>query len=246
MASSASTLALEPDQFAFLFRGDQGIGADELGNFLQRVATVARRNGAELRVVVVDHGSLVVVMKAVARSAKKEFFKAPVATTASGVTIVSVVVGAIVYAASAASGPAPLAKAGADLVEAKSVKEIQIVTVNQTIIIMDEGRAKEVRKREAERETLGIDRPAVARPSPAEVRKLVDRARDGSLTGEVHEAAGELVFRPTGFRYFVPIQLDSSAATEQLKAGHGYSVKAEIQTNRGQPDYIIIHEAKPI
>lgn len=246
MASLASELDLQPDQFAFIFRGDRGVNADDLGNFLRRAATVARHRGAELQVVALQHGSLVVVIKAVAKSAKREFFKAPVATTASGLGIVSAVTAAIIAAMSLANGPTPLAKAGADLVEAKTVQEIQIVTVNQTIVLMDEGQAKALRSLEAKPKRNVKERLTSAASSRAEVIQLVDQGRKGSLFGEVHLAAGELVFRPAGFRYFVPIELAAAVTDDQLKPGHSYQVTADILTNLGQPDRIVIHEAKPI
>lgn len=246
MATQVSRLALQPDQFAFIFRGDQGVDADDLANFLRRVATVARRRNAELHVVGLDHGSLIVVIKAIAKSAKKEFNKAPVATTASGTAIVGAVTGAIILAMSWTEEPTPLAKVAADLVETKTVNEIQLVTINQTVVVMDESRAAAIRAREAKRKISGKDKPVLMAPSQAEVRQLVDSGRQGSLFGEVHEAAGELVFRPAGFRYFVPIELDAGATSDDLQPGHEYKVTADILTNRGQPDRIIIHEAKQI
>lgn len=245
MASLASELQLRPDELAFYFRSEEGVDALELGVFLQRAATVARSRGADLRVTATREGSLAVILRAVrkssiAKNARKEFTKAPIATTAAGAGLVGMVAGAIIYAMSPNTGKAtPLAKAGADVVEQSHVTEIHVVTLNKTTVVMDEIRARQVRE-VVHRRKRRI--PALSRP---EVQELIGYAREGSLSGAVLDVGGELHFRPDGYRYLVPIDPRSEAAEELFPDAH-FQVRGEVTTHHGQPNTIIIHSARRV
>jgi hypothetical protein len=237
MASRAEELALSADEFAFYFRSDKGVEAHELGIFLQRAATVARQQRVDLLVIATRSGSLAVILKAL----RKEFKKAPAATTAAGMAVVGPIVAAIVYAMSPHSGQAtPLAKAGSELIEQSHVEQIEVVTINETIVVMDEDRAREIR--EIERRNK---RQVRSLPAP-QVQELIEYARKGALDGAVVDVEGELHFRPDGYRYLVPIDIRRSDVTSELYGGSHIRVSAEILTHRGQPDSIVIHEAHPV
>ena len=80
MAEVAERLGLGPDEFAFHFETAVGVDADALATFLKRAATVARRSGADLRVVGMSEGSLDVVIKAIQKGARKELLEKPIGT----------------------------------------------------------------------------------------------------------------------------------------------------------------------
>jgi hypothetical protein len=147
---------------------------------------------------------------------------------------------AIAYAMSPDAGQVtPLAKAGAEIVEQCDIEQIQIVTNQETIVVMDEERARRVREI-ARAQKRGS--PVLSAP---DVQKLIGSAREGSLSGEVIDVAGELHFRPDGYRYLVPIDARQSNAEEIYPDAH-FRVKADLSTHRGQPDMIIIHSATQI
>ena len=90
MASEELSRRLQDDEFAFYFSGGTGVVAHELGDFLVRAATVARRNGAELRVIALEPGSLAVVMRPIKRSGAAvghEFRKSPIPASAASVAL---------------------------------------------------------------------------------------------------------------------------------------------------------------
>lgn len=244
--TSAEQLGLGPDDLAFYFASDMGIEAGDLGQFLQRAAVVAREAGAELRVTALEPGSLSVIMKAVrrtrvGRAAEREFYKAPVATTGAAVGIVGAVAAAIVFAMSPdEAGPTPLGKAGAAVVERHHVERIEVVTVHQTFVVMDPARAREVRA--AERRA----RRGPPRLTGPDMAAIADDGRRGALTGSVHAVAGELHFRPDGYRFLVPIDIDRSDAAEDLYPEAHFRVSAALQTRRGQPHAIVIRRADRI
>lgn len=137
MTATASGLELASNEFALHFDSKDGVTATNLGRFLQRAATVARGQGAELQVIGLREGSLDVLLKAVAKSkiaknAKKEFEKAPVGTTAAGAALVGAVVSALIFATSSGK-PTPLAKSAADIIEQTTVTQIQVVTVRAAV-----------------------------------------------------------------------------------------------------------------
>src|SRR5687768_8345280 len=93
---------LGPDEFAFRFVTEEGVDAVELGVFLQRAATVARAQGAELQVTAIEAGTVSVVLKALraAKSrAQREFNRAPLAATDAALGLAGKVVAGIVAAA---------------------------------------------------------------------------------------------------------------------------------------------------
>jgi hypothetical protein len=239
---SQESLGLGADEFAFYFRGARGVEANELGLFLQRAATVARQQGAELRVNALEPGSLAVIIKAIkrsraARALRHEFGNTPIQATAAGATLVVLVVSALAKAMSPESGEAkPLAKVGADMVEERQVEQIEIITANKTIVVMDPERALRIREIEHNRKRSRL-LPA------ADVQKLMESGRTGMLTGRVVDVEGELHFRPDGYRYLVPIDMQSSEAVDELFPGVHVRVNADLRTRGGQPDAIVVHKA---
>jgi hypothetical protein len=244
--ASARDLELEDDELAFYFASEAGIEASDLGQFLQRAAAVARQAGAELRVTALEPGSLSVIMKAVrsskaGRAAVKEFNKAPIQVTAAGAALAGTVATAIAFAMSPdEAGVTPLGKAGATVIEHHHVERIEVVTTRETIIIMDPVRARGLRALE---EQMRRETPLL--PAP-DVRVLTDQSRRGVLTGSVHEVAGELHFRPDGYRYLVPIDMAGSDAAASLQAGAHVRVSGKLHLHRGQPHAISIGDATRI
>lgn len=241
MVALSEELGLGPDQFAFYFQGESGVEAKNLGTFLQRAATVAGRQGAELRVTAIKPGSVAVVLRALKKTRKaaaKEVQKAPIATT----TAVAGVVTAIVVAMQPSSGPTPLAKAAADVVEHHNVQRIEVVTINQTVLVMDPARAQRVRQMEREQPRPG-SLPALA-PPPEEIRQLVDAGRQGVLTGHVVDIHGKLYFCPDGHSFYVPIQTSLLDPREEIYAEAHFRVRGKLVMVRGQPDSIIVYNAE--
>lgn len=240
--ASQSVLDLGADTFAFCFRGERGVEASDLGIFLQRAATVARREGAEIRITAFEHGSLAVVLQAikqspVSRAIRGEFKRTPIQATAASAVLVTAVVTALAKAMSPASGKAePLAKAGAEIVEQQQVEQIEIITLNQTIVVMDRERAAKVREMNRRRK-----RPRLLPEN--DVRALMESGRTGNLTGLAVDVAGDLHFRPDGYRYLVPVDMRTSEAAEKLFPGERFKITADLMTLDGQPDTIVVHGA---
>lgn len=249
MNITKSGFELSADEFAFHFDSKNGVAAKELGHFLQNAATVARVQGVELHVVGLRDGSLEVVLKAVSKSkfaknAKKEFEKAPIATSAAGAALVGAVVSAIIFATSSGM-PTPLAKSAAQLIEKTSVTQIQIVTLHQNVVIMDIEGAKQVR-------ALALQHAGAPKPLPefrapilpsSEMRRLSAEMEKGNLTGWIGEFDGELHFRPDGYRYSAPIDL-RFANTTDLPTGR-YRVRGDLLLKAGRPDEFAILTAEP-
>ncbi|PBB31252.1 hypothetical protein [Mesorhizobium sp. WSM3882] len=240
--ATQSEMELESDQFAFHFLGEVGVEANELGIFLQRAATVARREGAELRVAAIEPGSLAVIIRAVrltraANAIRDEFGTTPIKTTAAAAGLVALVVGALVKAMSPDASQ-PLAKAGAEMVERWQVERIEIRTQDETIVVMDPDLASQVRQvMQAEKGPRLLQ--------ATEVRRLMEDGRVGKLTGRAIEVEGEVHFRPDGYRYLVPVN-ESSEAAAVLVPGVHFQISADLLTRNGQPDTILIHKAIPI
>lgn len=241
MVASADSLELGPDNLAFVFDSNVGVSAADLGLFLQRASTVSRRAGADLYVVALREGSLAVITRVArkgARAAIKEFKSSPIRTSASGVALVGAVTVALGVAMDPKSGqPSPLAKAAAALVEDHSVTQISLVTVNRTVVVMDEDRAAEVRQ-------LQVERPYEALPSP-EVRKLIASAKTGELAGVVLLVDGEMHFRPDGFRYLVPIGPLPESVAAVVRPDRHITVWGELLLRDSQPDLLIVRDAWP-
>lgn len=236
---------LTPSQFAILFETDRGVEADDLGNFLKRVAAIARREGAELRVVSFEPGSLATIFEAVkkskvAKNAKKEFVKAPIASSGVITGVVAAVAGALIWAFDAEdAGATPLSRAGACVIEEKEVKEIKLVTVEKTVVLMDENTARRVREIDNQ-----YDKPK--RLEYEQIRVLTDRASSGTLEGSVASIFGELHFRPDGYKFFVPINVDRTHPDVEIYSDAHFRVTGELVMRNGRPDSIIIQSAKRV
>lgn len=235
----ADKLELANDEFAFYFSTDVGIEAGELGTFLKRAATVAKRAGTEIRVVGIEDGSLAVILKALAKKRivqayVKEFNEKPGTLTLAAIAAVAAITAAM---KPTPSSPDALAKAGADVVQNHNVVNIQIITKNGATVVMDERTAVEVR--EAERRGARARPPSL--PTP-DVMMMIEDARERHIEGSVFEVNGELVFRPENFNYYVPIDMDRSEVFN-LEPYRMYRVSGEIVVKRGGPHSIIIHSA---
>jgi hypothetical protein len=250
MAPTGKDLGLGADELAFYFESDVGIDASDLGVFLQRAAVVARRAGADLRVVGIERGSLLVKLRAfkkskIYRNAKKEFINKPLTGAAQIAGVVGTTT-AVAAAAAAAiswafSGPqaTPLAKSGAEVVEKCDGLQINLITNEKTSILVNEKIAREIR--EKERRAPQIHRL----PAPEEIRLLSYEAERGGLTGAVEELYGEPHFRPDGYRFWVPLVSVSFDLRELVIPGH-YRVAGKLIARGGRPDSIIISKADRI
>lgn len=245
MAALAERLGLEPDEFAFHFDTKVGIDADALAIFLQRAATVARRSGAELRVVGLREGSLDVIIKTFKKGTSKAFAKDPLDASIKTATLATAVVGTIIAAMTYIhSGPAPIAKSGATMVVNHNVTRIVVVTKDDSTVVMDKKIAAAVREAEEEQKLLnGPD--AVPRLS-APVAGMLREARSGNLSGETSLVKGELHFRPDGYRYWVPVDEFPVSRDNSLEPDMRYRVSGNIVTAGGQPDRIVIERADRI
>lgn len=239
--ATISGATLGDDEFAFHFDTPRGIDAQRLGVFLQRAAKVARDNGADLRIVGIEEGSLDViarVTKATGRKVGAEFAANPIKTTAASSVLVGLVIkGLAMVMAPAESGATPLAKAGAEIVEKEKVKNITIVSNGGQVVVMDPVIAREVR--EAERRY----RPP-ALPSYRETQRMI--ADGGELTGSVAEMDGDLYFRPDGHRFAVPIDMETSETADVLYPGAHYRVRGELILRRERPYALIVSYATRI
>lgn len=245
MADIAERLGLGPDEFAFHFETRVGVDADALATFLKRASTVARRSGAELRVVGMREGSLDVVIKAIKAGAKKEFFEKPIDTTIKTSLFVTGIVAGIVHAMSPTlGGGTPIASAGAAVVENHQVTEITIVTNEDSTVVMDEGIARQLR--EARQQQHLIDAPDAVPRLSAPVAGMLRDARSGDLSGETSIVKGELHFKPDGYRYWVPVDENPVTANGVLQPGGRYRVSGHIALNGGQPDRIVVDHAVPL
>lgn len=241
MATHGIELGLAPNEFAFRFDTEFGVEVDDVAIFLQRAATIARRAGADLRVIGVREGSLVIRLRALAKAAGKEFKKTPLASTASVLAI-----GGVIYAIVNAMTPShtsitPLAKAGAQIVEQHRVKTIEVITINQTIVVMDETRAAQIRTLEEHlkhRRRAKMPEQSASSVDHVDVPRLVQAAKQGTLSGDVLDVEGELHFRPDGFRFLVPIDAGPDLA-DALQAGKHVRIAGQVITRNGQPDRLI-------
>jgi hypothetical protein len=201
MAIMVGASRLEPDNLAFVFETEIGVSATELGLFLQRASTVSRSAGVNLFVVGLNEGSLSVVTRAFRKGAeaallasKEELRTSPVRTSGAAIGVVAVAVAAIAHAMTPGPGTvSPLARAGATLIENRTVVQISLVTVQEATVVMDQRRAGEVR-------IFDVKRSPAPQPS-SEVRRLMSSATRGDLSGTVVLVDGERHFRPDGYRY---------------------------------------------
>ena len=245
MAAMAERLALGPDEFAFHFQTKVGVDADALATFLKRAATVARRQGADLRVVGLRDGSLDVVIKAFKKGALKEFKDKPIDTTIKTSLFVGTIVATIVHVMSPTpGGVTPIAKAAAEVVENHQVTQITIITNDDSRVVMNEKIAKAVRAAGQQQQLL--DGPDDVPRLSAPVAGMLRDARDGNLSGETSLVKDELHFKPDGYRYWVPVDENPASANNALQPGHRYRVAGHIALSGGLPDRIVVVEARPI
>jgi len=240
VAEIAEQLNLRRNEFAFHFATDNGVEAAVLATFLTRAATVARRHGADLRVVGVRAGSLTVIVAAIRKGAGKEFTERPIDTTIKASVFVTAIVTAIVAAMSPAKD-SPMAKAAADIVDRHEVKQITIVTNQTETLLMDEEIAKRIRQ--ARPRALAAPK-SVVHLIAQQVVELVENANRGGLSGEFLLVEGHLHFRPDRYRFLVPVVMESHGI-EQLATGKHYRVTGRIETREGQPDSIMVRSAVP-
>lgn len=239
----AEKFDLRANQFAVLFETDRGIEADDLGTFLKRAATLARQQGAELRVVRFEPGSLATIFEAlqkskIAKNAKKEFVQKPIAGTAAITGIVAAVAGALIWSFDTEKvGPTPISRAGATVIEERNVTAIKLVTVENVVVLMDEEKARYVREIDSMRKT-----PRMLEHQ--EIRMLKDRASGGSLGGGVISIDGELHFRPDEYRFIVPIDFARMDPRVEVYPNAHFRISGEFIMRNGRPDSIIIRSAK--
>jgi hypothetical protein len=241
-------LALDPSEFAFYFRNETGIEAGDLGDFLKRTATIAKREGAELRVVGFEPGSLFVIFKAIAKTAKKttakvgkSFDRDPLDAAAKSVAVVGAIAAAIVWAMSP-DASAPLAKAGAEVMEKHEVREINLITVNEKILVMDEGSARRVREVVRDRR----ERKAEARMSQIEdYRETIPRLEHDPVhrifEGAFTQIDGKFHFRPDGFNYYVPVDFLDRADSEKIHGdGFFYRIDTYLEFRQRMPHRMMV------
>ena len=245
MSALSEKFALQPDQFAILFETDLGIEADDLGTFLKRAATLARREGVELRVVRFEPGSLATIFRAfkkskIIKNAKAEFNKKPIASTGVMTAVVGAVASAFIWAFDTEqAGVTPLSRAGACVVEEKEVTQIKLITMQQTVVLMDKKKAHKVREIERKHDHL----PELQH-EPMKI--LAHKASEGSLEGDVVSVSGELHFRPDGYRFLVPINVGLMDQESEIFPDAHFRVTGEILMRRGRPDSIVIRSAKQV
>ncbi|MGS0648552.1 hypothetical protein ACU81Q_13095 [Komagataeibacter melomenusus] len=149
--TSIKNIELKPDEFALYFAGNQGVDLDALANFLKRVSSVARRHGGELVIVGLHEGSLVVKLRAIARSkiaqnAIKEFSDKPIDGSVKVTGQIAAIAGAIIWLMSPTKDVTPIAKAGAEIIDKHQITEISVVTNEKITVVMNEAIAKKIKK----------------------------------------------------------------------------------------------------
>lgn len=232
-------LLLGANEFAFHFETSLGIDAQKLGAFLQRAGKVARDNGAEMRIIAIQDGSLDVVAR-IARSTKAriagEFGANPVKTSAAATALTIAVIGGITRVMSPAeSGATPLAKAAAQIVEQEHVENITIVSQGGDVLVMDPFIAGQVRRAEKRRQAVT--------PDFREAQRQI--ADGGELSGYVSEMDGDLYFKPDGHRYAVPIDAIDDAASYPFDPGAHYRVRGDLVIRRNRPFALVVTHAVP-
>jgi len=186
-------------------------------------------------------GSLAVVARVLRKAGKaslEEVKSSPVRTAGAAVGIVSIVAMALLSAIKPTETSAtPLAKAGAVLVEDKSITQISLITIDRSTVVMDEETAKQVRRLEGEGR-----RRLLAAP---DVRRLIQYAATSGIRGTVVYVDGEPHFRPDGFRYLVPVALATGVDEEALASARDVVVWGELLLKDSQPDILVIRKIAP-
>jgi hypothetical protein len=197
---------LAPNELAFHFVTSSGIEARSLANFLARAATVAKRHGAELRIVGIREGSVRVILRVIAKNAAKEFVDKPIDGTLKVTTIVGAVAAAIIYLMTPdKAGETPIAKAGADMVIKQDITQIILVTRDKSAIVMDKATAIALQELVQQQEfprLLASDTNKAITIRPEVVEMIAD-ARAGKLIGEIIVADDQLHFRPKGYHFMI-------------------------------------------
>lgn len=255
MVSIVERLELRPDELAFHFASDQGVEVEVLANFLKRAAKIAGRRGAELRVVGLANGSLVVRLKAIpkskaAQNAAAKFIEDPLDQTLKATGLVGAIAGALIWAFGQAN--TPLAKAGTEIVEKHHVTEISVITNVNTVVVMDGATAAAMAQARQRGLSTGVDPDDSVdldpsnRSSKHRVTVMVEEARLGNLTGVVEVVDGAIHFRPDGYHFWVPVRPSLSSSPAQFAPGGRYRIGGKLETLRGQPDSIVVQTAELI
>lgn len=246
MTGNLERLGLAPNELAFYFVTDSGIEARTLANFLSRAGTVANRHGAELRVVGVKDGSVSVTLRVIAKNAAKEFVDKPIDAALKVTTLVGAVAAGIIYMMTPSkAGETPIAKAGAEIVIKQNVTQIMLVTHGQSVLVMDEARAIELREIVQRDELPKLVAPDATRAAimHREVADMIADARAGTLVGEIILADDQLHFRPKGYHFLVPVDPLKSEGFHDLHPGGRFMITGDIVDVGGRPDRLIVYGA---
>lgn len=255
MASTAEKFELRPDELAFHFAGDEGLAIEVLFNFLRRASTIAGRNGAELRVVGLLEGSLLVKLRAIpvskmAQNAGRKFVDDPLGEAGKVTVLVGGIAAALIWAFG--QGATPIAKAGAEIVDKHQVTQISVVTNNNVTVVMNEPIAGNVRAhQELARGRSAIIRhhraeaPATTLAEMPQLATISEDFRRGRLTGAVAPFRDAMHFQPDGFHFSVPVYMIPGLHV-QLVPGARYRVGGSIEMLDGQPDRLVVEAAELI
>lgn len=218
-----------------------------LANFLGRAASLAGRQGADLRVVGIRAGSLSVLIKAVRKNAAKEFREKPIDTTLKASAVVVAIVAACLNAMAPARGSvSPLAKAAAELVDRREVTQITIVTGEGETVLMNAEISRNVREARVNRDQPSDQQQAITEHISQHVVALEAKARRGDLSGEVLLVGQSIHFRPDGYKFLVPVDTIANDSAGELTPFRRYKVTGHIRTRDGQPDLLIVSFAMPL
>lgn len=243
MVELAQRLGLRDDQFAVYFAGTASLAASDLGKFLQRASTLARHRGAILLVDDIKPGSLAVIFRAarksaIAKAVRKEFKETPVKTTAAAGALTGIVAGAIISAMSSDSiEPTPLARAGAEIAVEHCIEQIEVVTTEKSVVVMDQQRAARIVRYQSRTSKHQIRRIR------GDVEGARSEAQKGTLTGALVDLDGMVHFRPDGYNFLVPVV---PIGLEELPPPGHYRIVGQLSTRYGAPDQLYLREAHPV
>lgn len=238
---TAQELELRKDEFVIAFQGAEGFRAEDLGKFLQRAGAVIPRSSVELRVVGFEAGSFLVrcraLTKRIGKNAKIEAIEKPVRT-------VLATVGVAIAAAALANAMSvddervpPLASESARIVDRYNVRNITLITIDQTIVVMTPEQAEQIKETEARR-SRGVTRSSL-------FYELSRAVRD-NINGQIFDVGGVLHFRPDGYQFTVPISHAEDYPGPQLRPLGRYSIRGSLHSSRGQPEVMEIAEASEL
>jgi hypothetical protein len=221
---------------AIAFGGAEGLNAEELGKFLQRAGAITRRSGVELRVIAFEEGSFLVRCKALAKrlskNAKKEALDNPIRTVLASAAV-AIAATALAQGTSAKDQTVtPLASEGARIIEECNVQDIQLITIDETIVLMTPQDAREIREMERWR----------VKRAPSRLQEFSAAVGD-QVSGEVFDVGGVPHFRADGFQFTVPIYLPPHYTGPKLMPRHRYAVTGVLHSQQGQPEEMEIVRA---